>query len=259
MESLQEVGEFVPLRVDREGKVIREVALARLRLPLPEHHGQELDLRVALIRNLCRHVRRSERPEDEDESRRWDEKPDGTPEHWLDEGWKATPLPAAPTVPKLIPIVTTATQADAVELAQTYTRRWPAQENAIRDWLIPRGIDVNHGYGKTPVSNSEVAKKREALQRRLDNVQRWADGARQRMHTASKRDRRRSQLTKERARELARVLKDHQRELERQDLDRGLLRQTIKEEKAAADAEIEEYQPREWKAYHTSNREVARV
>ena len=64
---------------------------------------------------------------------RWDEKPDGTHEHWLDESWQATPLPAPPMEPKLIPIVTTAAEAEAVELVQTYTRRWPAQENAIRD------------------------------------------------------------------------------------------------------------------------------
>ncbi|MFL5698087.1 MAG: hypothetical protein ACJ797_13435 [Ktedonobacteraceae bacterium] len=66
LESFREVGEFVPLRVDRQGKVIREVALARFSIPLPEHRGQELDLRVALIRDLCRHVPSQERPEDED-------------------------------------------------------------------------------------------------------------------------------------------------------------------------------------------------
>jgi hypothetical protein len=108
--------------------------------------------------------------------------------------------------------VTTATEADAVELAQTYTKRWPVQENAIRDWLIPLGVDVNHGFAKTPVINSEIAKKREALQRRLDNVQRWADGARKRMHNASKLYRKRCQLTKERATELYRVLNTHQME-----------------------------------------------
>jgi hypothetical protein len=63
-----------------------------------------------------------------------------------------------------------------VELVQTYTRRWPAQENVIRDWLIPLGINVNHGYAKTVVANSEVAKKREALQKRLEHVQRWTVG-----------------------------------------------------------------------------------
>ena len=258
LESFQEVGEFVPLRVDRQGKVTREVALARFSLSLPEHPGQELELRVALIRDLCRHVPREERSKDEDGPLRWDEKPDGTHEHWLHEGWKATPFPPASTAPKLIPIVTTATEADSVELAQAYTRRWPAQENAIRDWLIPLGIDVNHGYAKTPVTNSEVAKKREALQRRLDNVQRWADAARKRMHNASKLYRKRCQLTKERATELYRVLNNHQMELERQGVDHWQLRQTIKEEKATADAEIEEYQQRQWKAYHTSNREFAK-
>jgi hypothetical protein len=258
LESFREVGEFVPLRVDRQGQVIREVALARFSLPLPEHRGQELELRVALIRDLCRHVPCEEQSKDEDGPLRWDERPDGTHEHWLDEGWTATPLPAAPTAPKLIPIVTTATEADAVELAHTYTRRWPVQENAIRDWLIPLGVDVNHGFTKTPVINSEVAKKREALQRRLDNVQRWADGARKRMCNASKLYRKRCQLTKERATELYRVLNTHQMELERQDVDHWQLRQTIKEEKAVADAEIEEYQQQQWKAYHTSNREFAK-
>jgi len=71
--------------------------------------------------------------EEEDRPRLWDEKPDGTHEYWLDENWQATPLPAPPMEPKLIPIVTTEAVADAVELVQTYTRRWPAQENVIRD------------------------------------------------------------------------------------------------------------------------------
>jgi hypothetical protein len=258
LESFREVGEFFPLRVDRQGRVIREVALARFRLPLPEHRGQELELRVALIRDLRRHIPCEEQMEDEDGSLRWDEKSDGTREHWLDEGWEATPLPAASTVPKLIPIVTTAPEADAVELANTYTKRWPAQENAMRDWLIPLGIDVNHGYAKAPVINSEIAKKREALQRRFDNVNRWADAARKRMHKASKLYRKRCQLTKLRATELYRVLNTHQMELARQEVENFQVRQMIKEEQAAADAEIEEYQQRQWKAYHTSNKEFAK-
>jgi hypothetical protein len=31
-------------------------------------------------------------------------------------------------------------------LAQTYIRRWPVQENIIRDFLLPLGLDTNHGY-----------------------------------------------------------------------------------------------------------------
>jgi hypothetical protein len=118
-----------------------------------------LEVRVALIRDLCRQIPNGQQPEDEDGPRRWDEKADGTHEDWLDANWQATPLPALPTVPKLIPVVTTAPEAEAVELAQTYPRRWPAQENAIRDWPIPLGIDINHGFAKTPVINSEVAKE----------------------------------------------------------------------------------------------------
>jgi hypothetical protein len=258
LESFREVGEFVPLQADRQGKVIREVALARFGLPLPEHPGQELEVRVALIRDLRRLVPKVPPSEEEERPLRWDEKPDGTHEYWLDESWQATPVPAPPTEPKLIPIVTTAAEADAVELVQTYTRRWPAQENAIRDWLIPLGIDTNHGYAKTVVTNSEVTKKREALQRRLENVQRWTDGARKRMRNASKLYRKRCQQTKERADALYRVLNDHQMEMERQDVEHWLRRQTIKEEKAVADGEIEEYQQRQWKAYHTSNKEFAK-
>jgi hypothetical protein len=124
--------------------------------------------------------------------------------------------------------------------------------------ICDQSIDTNHGYVKTVVANSEVTKKREALQRRLENVQRWTDGARKRMHNASKLYRKRCQQTKARADVLYRVLNDHQMEMERQDVEHWLLRKTIKEEKPIADAEIEGYQQRQWKAYHTSNREFAK-
>jgi hypothetical protein len=116
MESFREVGAFVPLQTNREGKVIREVALARFGLPLPEHQGQELEVWVALIRDLRRLVPKEPISEDEDRPLRWDEKRDGTHEYWLDQNWQATPLPVPPMEPKLIPIVTTAAEADAVEL-----------------------------------------------------------------------------------------------------------------------------------------------
>ena len=79
-----------------------------------------------------------------------------------------------------------------------------------------------------------------------------------RMHNASKLYRKRCQQTKEHADALYRILNDHQMELERQGVEYWLLRKTIKEEKAVADAEIEEYQQRQWKAYHTSNKEFAK-
>ncbi len=74
---------------------------------------------------------------------------------WIQEGWQATPTPATPVTPKLIPIVSTAEEANAVELAQTYIHRWPVQENVIKDFLWPLGLDTNHGFAKTPVENSD--------------------------------------------------------------------------------------------------------
>jgi hypothetical protein len=116
------------------------------------------------------------------------------------------------------------------------------------------GLDTNHGYSKKLVENSEVARHRAALEKRLANVQKWAEGARKRCSNAGKLYTKRCQLTKGRARELYRVLNNHQIELEQQEMEHWVLRKTIKEEKALADAEIEEYQ-RQWKAYETSNQE----
>jgi hypothetical protein len=256
--SFTDVGSFVPLRVSTSGKVVREVAPASIALPLPDHPGETLLLRVALIRDLRYLVPVVPSKEEVEYPKRWDADLDWHERMWWDEGWQATPTPAISTTPKLIPIVTTASTVDAVELAQTYTQRWAAQENIIRDFLLPLGLDTNHGYGKRPVENSEVAKKRAALEKRLANVQRWADAARKRSHNASKLYTKRCKLTKERATALYRVLNNHQIELEQQEMENWLLRKTIKEEKAVVDAEIGEYQKRQWRAYETSNREHAK-
>ena len=47
-------------------------------------------------------------------------------------------------------------------------------------------------------------------------------------------------------------------ELARQGVEHWQVRQTVKEEQARADVEIEEYHQRQWKAYHTSNQEFAK-
>jgi hypothetical protein len=258
LESFTDVGSFVPLVISKQGNLVREVAPASIALPLPDHPGESLPLRVALIRDLRCHIPVLPSKEDREYPKRWDADLDWHEHMWWDEGWQATPTPAMPTAPKLIPIVTTAPTVDAIELAQTYTKRWVAQENVIRDFLRPLGLDTNHGYGKAPVENSEVGKRRAALEKRLANVQRWADAARKRSHNASNLYTKRCRLTKERATALYRVLNDHQIELEQQGMENWLLRKTFKEEKAVADAEIEEYQRRQWKAYETSNREHAK-
>jgi hypothetical protein len=253
--SFTDIGDFIPLCVSKEGTVLREVAPASFALPLPDQKGQFLPLRVALIRDLRRQVPLPPTEEDLAYPRRWDADLSREDRRWWDAEWQATPSPKLPTAPKLIPIVTTASTVDAVELAQMYTQRWPLQENIIRDFLLPLGLDTNHGYSKRLVENSEVGKRRVALEKRLANVQRWAEGARKRCSNASKLYMKRCKLTKERATELYRVLNNHQIELEQQEGERWQLRKTIKEEKAVADAEIEVYQQRQWKAYDTSNQE----
>ncbi len=54
------------------------------------------------------------------------------------------------------------------------------------------------------------------------------------------------------------MLNTHQMELARQGVEHWQVRQTVKEEQARADVEIEEYHQRQWKAYHTSNQEFAK-
>jgi hypothetical protein len=69
----------------------------------------------------------------------------------------------------------------AVELAQTYFRRWNCQENAIRDWLIPLNLDTNHGYAKEQVVNSELAKRQTVVQGRTQRLDRLAQASRARL------------------------------------------------------------------------------
>jgi hypothetical protein len=176
--SFTEVGDFVPLCWDRQGNVLQDAASARFALPLPDHPGESLALSVALIRDVRRQVPSVATGTKRKTAERWDAGLDRRSGHRWDLGWVATPQPAAPTEPKLIPIVTTAPESTVIELVQTDTHRWPAQENSIRDCLLELGLDTNHGYAKMRVENSEVAKRRSALEQRLANLQRWAEGAR---------------------------------------------------------------------------------
>ena len=166
LSSFSAVGPFVPWRYDRRGRLIQEVAAARYRLPRPAQPDEALELSVALVRDL-----RPRRPAPPSSER------DDALEAALRHGG---PLPPVPPRPRLVPIVATRPVADPVSLAAAYLRRWPAQENSLKDFLLPLGLDTNHGYGKRPVVNSENAKRRAAVQRRLTTLARSAAGARRR-------------------------------------------------------------------------------
>ena len=173
LESFTQVGPFLPLDVDKQGRIQREVAPACFALPLPDHPGQSLPLRVALIRDWRRLPQNTAVPH-----------LSGACDGWDNDAWEALPSPPATApAPPLIAIVTTAAELDAGELARTYTRRWPVQENIIRDFLLPLGLDTNHGYAKTPVVNSEVVKRREIFQKQLENAVRWLQSTRAAYHS----------------------------------------------------------------------------
>jgi hypothetical protein len=163
------------------------------------------------------------------------------------EGWEPTPTPSTPTEPKLIPIVTTAPKADPLALVQLYRQRWPRQENILKDWILPLGLDTNHGFAKTPVENSEVAKRREALQRRLANIQRWGPKAHERAQRASRLSERLRQETKARGDALYRRINGYICEHDRGDEREWRLQHkgVVKAMQAEADADLDE----RWRRY----------
>ena len=245
LSSFAEVGAFVPLQHDRRGALVREVAPARYSLALPDHPEERLDVCVALVRDLRRRVpcppaeveaqARARRASDDDEALDERDEP-----YYLDDAWTATPAPAAPMMDKLIPVVTTAADADPVALARTYFHRWPAQENIIKDWLLPLGVDTNHGYAKTAVINSEVAKRRTALEQRLDRVKRWTEAALARSERAGRSYDRLWTQAKKRSDGLYRALNARQAELRAQGVDEYVCATEIKERKRVAATELEE-------------------
>jgi hypothetical protein len=250
------VGSFIPLTVDRHGVVLREVAPAQFLLARPDRQDEPLLLSVALIRDLRRSVPCP--PSEEELPRAWWADIRHEEVAWWQEGWQATPAQARPTEPKLIPIVTTACQIDALELAQTYIHRWSAQENVIKDFLLPLGLDINHGFTKTPVENSEVAKKREALEKRRANVQRFGEAAREKAQRASVLATKLWKQTKEHGEALYRALNERLQALEAQGVTEGTYRAERKKLKAEADTELEPLWQRVYRVQEKSHRESSK-
>ncbi len=257
LSSFSEVGAFMPLSTDAHGQVTREAAPARIILPREDQTLAPLSLQVALIRDLRRLVPVQPDPGEAESPPHWDSDLPPDERTWWREGWQATAAPARATTAKLIPIVTTqeAPTIDAVGLAQTYIHRWPAQENIIKDYLLPLGLDTNHGFAKVSVENSEVTKRRTHLEQRLVRLQRWAQSAGKREAQASRRRERLRTAYSRRSKEVSQELWKYQLALEEQDLAEYVFRQKMKERKAEIDAELEPLRIKEWQAYEQCNTE----
>jgi hypothetical protein len=98
----------------------------------------------------------------------------------------------------------------------------------IKDYLLPLGLDINHGFAKVAVENSEVARKRTHLKQRQLRFQQWAQSAGKRETQASKRRERLRKEYKRRADELYRELGLYQSTLEQQGVADYVLRREIK-------------------------------
>jgi hypothetical protein len=177
-QSFHLVGDWQPWRFNRQGQVICEVAAARFALKRPDD-APALEVEVALIRDWRKLL--PVEPVAEAADNDWKTDLIAQQQHFWEEGWQALPAPPVPTTPKLIPVITTKPGMEAMELAQTYFRRWNCQENAIRDWLIPLNLDINHGYAKEPVINSELAKRQVVVERRTRRLEQLAQVSRARL------------------------------------------------------------------------------
>src|SRR5258708_1833653 len=186
-QSFEQVGAWQPWRYNRHGQVICEVATARFALKRPDDALPPVEVEVALIRDW-RKLLVVEQADETADVQDW--QADLAPQHqrFWEEGWQAVPAPPAPTTPKLIPVITTGHGMEAVELAHTYFRRWNCQENAIRDWLIPLNLDINHGYAKEQVVNSELAKRQLVTTGRQQRLEHLAQACRARLAQLKEQD-----------------------------------------------------------------------
>ena len=107
---------------------------------------------------------------------------------------------------------------------------------------MPLGLDTNHGYGKTPVPNSEASKKRAALEKRLSDIKQWAPAARERASKASLRYTRLWKETKDKGEERYRVLDEQLQKLQAQ----GVSPSQWKAERTRLQAEAEREMQEAW-------------
>lgn len=152
--SFESCTSFEPYRYDKQGKLIQEIAEASYEMS-DRRPGQEaLGLRAILLRRPADGT--EEKEEREEEAR-------------------------------LFAIITPDQDAPAREIADLYRARQSKQENAIRDWWLPLGGDVNVGYDKRQVENSELAKRKEELEERLERLERYLPACEVRLARARQR------------------------------------------------------------------------
>ncbi len=187
--SFEQVGAWHAFRYNRAGQLICEVASARFTLPRPNALDPPVQVEVALIRDW-RKLLMVEQADEAVAVQDWQADLAPQQQRFWEAGWQALPAPPVPTTPKLIPVITTGQGMEAVELAHTYFKRWNCQENALRDWLIPLNLDINHGYAKEQVVNSELVKRQRVTTGRQHRLEHLAQACRARLAQLKEQDQR---------------------------------------------------------------------
>jgi len=151
VDSFEWSSAFVPFRHDKHGQVVQEIAEASYILKDRRAGEEDLPLRAILLR----------KPIEETDDQADDEA-------------------------RLHVVVTSDWETPAAGIARRYRDRYPKQENAIRDWWLPLGGDVNVGYDKREVENSELAKRKVEMETRLETLKRHITACQARLQSAQR-------------------------------------------------------------------------
>lgn len=267
LDCFEEVGEFIPLEYDRQGGLIHEVAPAKfcLTLNLPHSTAKTLKVNVALIRDHRRQVPAPFASPTLPSNPEVPSNPAGgiatKPGScgWWETGWEAAPTPPTPVQAKLIPIVTTGPRVEPLELVELYRRRWQCQENVFKDWLLPLGLDINHGFATHPVPNSTKLRKREKLEQHLNHLKERTAKTRIRMKRASELKDKYFKQHVTRFRELERASVKCQLELEAQRLDKYEVKAQMDEHLAVLRKKCKRLKQLQDQHYSRSNEEYQKL
>jgi hypothetical protein len=151
VDSFELATSFEPFRHDKHGQVVQEIAEASYVLKDRRKGEDDLPLRAILLR----------KPTDEADDETDDEA-------------------------RLHVVITPDWETPAADIARWYRDRYPKQENAIRDWWLPLGGDVNVGYDKHEVENSELAKRKTELEAQLKTLERYVAACQVRLQNAQR-------------------------------------------------------------------------
>jgi hypothetical protein len=156
--SFESCTPFESYRYDKHGKPIQEIAEAKYEMTDRRKDEDALSLRAVLLRRSVGATK--------------EESEDGEQEA------------------RLFAIITSDWHTPAIEIADQYRARQPRQENSIRDWWVSLGGDVNIGYDKRKVENSELATQKEKLEARLERLERYIPSCEARLTRARRRHQR---------------------------------------------------------------------